>query len=139
MERAAERLGQAGGRLQAVPLLPALDRRRADLAALGERLDAAARRDAVQRGDRLQRLAQVLDSLSPFKVLERGYAVVEDRAGQPLGAAAIAPGMSLTLRFHDATVAARAEGGPATIEEPPAPKPAKKPKPVGEDRQQSLF
>ncbi|GGF16083.1 exodeoxyribonuclease 7 large subunit [Aliidongia dinghuensis] len=141
LERATERLDQAGMRLAAVPLLPALDRRGQDLAGLGERLDAAARRDTAQRGERLERLAQVLESLSPFKVLERGYAVVEDRAGQPLTAPAITPGMALTLRFHDATVPARAEDGPAALGNPPpaAQKPAKKPKPPAEDRQQSLF
>ena len=151
MDRAAERLGEASRRLRAVPLVPTIARHGQEVAAWGERLDAAARRDAGQRGERLERLAQVLESLSPFKVLERGYAVVEDRAGQPLMAAAIAPGMALTLRFHDATVAARAEGGPATLEETPpssplssplsspGPKPAKKPKPAAEDRQQSLF
>ena len=141
VERAAERLGLVGDRLRAVPMGVAIDRRGQDLAALGLRLDVAVRRDADARGERLQRLTQVLESLSPFKVLERGYAVVEDRAGQPLGAAAIEPGMALTLRFHDATVAARAEGGAAGLGDapPPAPKPAKKPKPETETRQQSLF
>ena len=118
-------------------MLTAIDRRAQDLAALAVRLDAAARRDTDGRAERLTRLTQVLESLSPFKVLERGYAVVEDRAGQPLGAAAIEPGMALTLRFHDATVAARAEGGAAGLGEPPAPAPKKKSKP--ETRQQSLF
>jgi exodeoxyribonuclease VII large subunit len=131
LERAAERVGQVEDRLKAVPMVPAIDRRGQDLAALGVRLDAAARRDADIRGERLNRLTQVLESLSPFKVLERGYAVVEDRAGQPLDAAAIEPGMGLTLRFHDATVAARAEGGAA--------KPTKKAKPEPEIRQPSLF
>lgn len=141
LERAAERAALVGDRLRAVPMLPALDRRAQDLAALGVRLDAAARRDTEARGERLDRMTQVLESLSPFKVLERGYAVVEDRAGQPLGAGAIEPGMALTLRFHDATVAARAEGRAAGLDDqpPPAPKPAKKAKPEPETRQQSLF
>jgi exonuclease VII large subunit len=65
--------------------------------------------------------------------LERGYALVEDEAGQALGAADIAPGQALTLRFHDATVAARAEGDTA-----PA-KPARKAKAPPADRQPTLF
>ena len=140
MERAAERVALVGERLRAVPMGSAIERRHLELAGLGERLDAAARRDTVQRGERLERLTQVLESLSPYKVLERGYAVVEDRAGQPLTAGAIAPGMALTLRFHDATVAARAESGAAGLGDlpPPASKPAKKPKPA-EERQPTLF
>ncbi|MDB5361270.1 MAG: exodeoxyribonuclease large subunit [Rhodospirillales bacterium] len=141
LERAAERVGLVGDRLRAVPMLPAIDRRAQDVAALGLRLDAAARRDTAARGERLNRMTQVLESLSPFKVLERGYAVVEDRAGQPLDARAIEPGMALTLRFHDATVAARAEARAAGLDDqpPPAPKPAKKTKPEPEARQPSLF
>ena len=141
LERAAERVVLAGDRFRAVPMLPAIDRRGQDLTGLGSRLDAAARRDTDARGERLIRLAQVLESLSPYKVLERGYAVVEDRAGQPLGAGAIAPGMALTLRFHDATVAARAEGAATGLDDQPTapPKPAKKAKSGAETRQPSLF
>ena len=135
VERAAERVALVGDRLRAVPMLPTIERRQLDLTGLGERLDVAARRDTVQRAERLERLTQVLESLSPYKVLERGYAVVEDRTGQPLGAGAIEPGMALTLRFHDATVAARAEGGAAGL----TPKPAKKAKLETEARQPSLF
>jgi exodeoxyribonuclease VII large subunit len=139
LERAGDRVSQVGERLKSVPMQPAIDRRAQDLATLGLRLDAAARRDADGRAERLARLTQVLDSLSPFKVLERGYAVVEDRAGQPLGAAAIEPGMALTLRFHNATVAARAEGGAAGLGDAPPPAPKKKPKPEPETRQPTLF
>ena len=135
VERAAERVALVGDRLRAVPMLPTIERRQLDLTGLGERLDVAARRDTVQRAERLERLTQVLESLSPYKVLERGYAVVEDRTGQPLGAGAIEPGMALTLRFHDATVAARAEGGAAGL----TPTPAKKAKLETEARQPSLF
>ena len=135
VERAAERVALVGDRLRAVPMVSSIERRQLDLTGLGERLDVAARRDTVQRGERLDRLTQVLESLSPYKVLERGYAVVEDRTGQPLGAGAIEPGMALTLRFHDATVAARAEGGAAGL----TPKPAKKAKLETEARQPSLF
>jgi exodeoxyribonuclease VII large subunit len=115
-------------------LRPALDRsleRSAEkLQGLPQRLDGALARDDEQRHARFDRLAQLLGTLSPFKVLERGYAVVEDRAGHPVTeAAAIAPGMALTLRFHDATAPVRAEGE--------APAKAKSAKPVG--RQASLF
>jgi exodeoxyribonuclease VII large subunit len=135
-ERAAERLHTVGERFRGVPLPQTLDRRRAELAERAARLDEAARRVTVLPAERLQRLAQVLESLSPFKVLERGYAVVEDEAGHPLAAEGIGAGMALTLRFHDATIAARAESGPRQPGEA-KPKPAKKPK--AEDRQPTLF
>jgi exodeoxyribonuclease VII large subunit len=71
-------------------------------------------RTIERAAERLARQAQVLDSLSPYRVLERGYVVVEDPAGHALtAAAAVAPGMALALRFHDGTVAARAEAGAA--------------------------
>ena len=137
VERGAERLATIAGRLRHVPLPEALERRRRDLAEAGRRLDLAARRGADRPTERLQRLAQVLGSLSPFKVLERGYAVVEDEAGHPLAADGIAPGMALTLRFHDAQIAARAESGPLKPGDE-RPKPAKRAKPT-EDRQPTLF
>jgi len=136
VERGAERLQAIGERFRTVPLPEALARRGAELAQRAGRLDLAARRVTDLPTEKLQRLAQVLDSLSPFKVLERGYAVIEDEAGHPVAAAEIAAGMALTLRFHDATIAARAESGPLKPGEA-RPKPAKKSKP--EDRQPTLF
>ncbi|HVJ53769.1 MAG TPA: exodeoxyribonuclease VII large subunit [Aliidongia sp.] len=96
---------------------------------------------ALERfGERLARHAQVLESLSPFKVLERGYAVVEDEAGHPVAPAAIEAGMGLTLRFHETQVAARAESGPQPVGAAPSrTKPARKPKPTEEKRQPTLF
>jgi exodeoxyribonuclease VII large subunit len=144
LERSDERARQAADRLRHAPLAEALARRGLDLAALGRRLDLAAERLPDLPAERLQRLGQLLDSLSPFKVLERGYALVEDEAGHPLGAAAIGPGMALTLRFHDASIAARAESGPLPKDTPgadvPRPKPTKKPKPAeAKDQQPTLF
>ncbi len=106
------------------------------------RLPPALERALERAQEKLARSAQVLESLSPFKVLERGYAVVEDEAGHPVQPAAIAPGMALTLRFHDASIAARAESGPAPVGETPARgrQSAKKPKPAAEEgRQPSLL
>ena len=137
-ERSAERLQALAMRFQGVPLPQSIERRSTELAQHAARLDAAAKRVTLLPEERLQRLAQVLDSLSPFKVLERGYAVVEDEAGHPLTAEGITAGMALSLRFHDATVAARAEGGAQKPGEA-RPKPAKKPKTPGEERQPTLF
>jgi exodeoxyribonuclease VII large subunit len=136
VERGGDRLRSAADRWRGVPLPEALDRRLKDLAERGRRLDLAARRLADLPAETLQRLGQLLDSLSPFKVLERGYAVVEDATGHPVAAAVIAAGMALTLRFHDATIAARAESGPLKPGDA-RPRAAKKPKP--EDRQTTLL
>ena len=59
---------------------------------------------------RLEGLAGRLDSVSPEAVLRRGYALVSDPAGRPLGSAgAVRPGSRLRLRFADGTVAATAD------------------------------
>jgi exodeoxyribonuclease VII large subunit len=135
LETVAQRLQPAALRLA--------EYRAERLKAVAPRLDAAIPREVERHGKDLARLGQILDSLSPFKVLERGYAVVEDRDGHPMSATTIAPGMALNLRFHDATVPVRAEDGAATASPPPPvqakPEPAKpKPKPA-EPRQTSLF
>jgi exodeoxyribonuclease VII large subunit len=138
-ERSAERLQTLAVRFRSVPLPQAIERRGTELAQHAARLDAAAKRVTVLPEERLQRLGQVLDSLSPFKVLERGYAVVEDEAGHPLTAEGITAGMALSLRFHDSTVAARAESGPLKPGDA-RPKPVKKPRPASEERRQpTLF
>jgi len=103
------------------------------------RLAPALARTVERASDRLARLSQVLDSLSPFKVLERGYAVVQDAAGHAVAPAAITPGMALMLRFADAIVDARAESGPHKEGEVPKPVARRKAAPVGETRQATLF
>ena len=52
----------------------------------------------------------LLDSVSYQKVLERGFALVSDRGGQPLTRAAeVTPGAALLVRFADGTVKTRVE------------------------------
>ncbi len=59
---------------------------------------------------RLEGLAARLESVSHEQVLARGYALVLDRKGNLLPrAAAIAPGMALTLKLADGEVAATAD------------------------------
>jgi exodeoxyribonuclease VII large subunit len=103
------------------------------------RLAPALARTVERASDRLARLSQVLDSLSPFKVLERGYAVVQDSGGHPVAPSAITPGMALTLRFADAIVDARAESGPHKEGEVAKPAARRKAAPAGETRQATLF
>jgi len=66
--------------------------------------------DAAKRGRELERLALALAAHDPERTLARGYALVQDRAGEPLGSAAAARDASdLRLRFHDGSVRARVD------------------------------
>ena len=86
-------------------------RRSAGAAALARKATAAA---AAARGRRdLDRLALALAAHDPQRTLERGYALVEDEAGEPVtSAAATDPLAPLTLRFHDGRVKTRPVADP---------------------------
>ncbi len=85
--------------------------RNADLAA---RLAAAGGRAVAETRRRLQAIGGLLESYSYQRVLERGFALVRDAAGQPVTAAAQAPtGTRLGIRFHDGDVAATVTGSTA--------------------------
>lgn len=92
----------------------ALDDARPDLDAAGERLAALrGRADALivqvlrNRRTAVDTRSLQLASLSPVAVLERGYAMVHNAAGQPLAAVADAyPGDALTIRVRDGAFAA---------------------------------
>ena len=84
----ASRERQAATHAAALVRLAALDRRRRDL----------------------DRLALALAAHDPQRTLERGYALVEDSAGEPVTSAAAARGqLSLTVRLHDGRVPVRPE------------------------------
>ena len=71
----------------------------------------AAEGDRARRGRELERLAMALAAHDPQRTMARGYALVQDRAGVPLGSAAAARNArELTLRFHDGAVAAEVAG-----------------------------
>jgi exodeoxyribonuclease VII large subunit len=76
----------------------------ADAAALTRGADLA-----VRRRD-LDRLTAALAAHDPQRTLERGYALVEDEAGEPVTSAAAARNQSrLTLRLHDGRMPVRPE------------------------------
>ena len=80
----------------------------------------------------LEAAAQLLESFDYRRVLERGFVLVRNAAGQPvLTAAAVAPGAALTLQFADAAITAVAAGRP--------PGPAPKPSDAAGRKQGSLF
>jgi len=68
--------------------------------------------DAVRRRSELDRLGLALAAHDPQRTLARGYALVTDRAGEPLASAAAARAAGgVDLRFHDGVVGARIEDG----------------------------
>jgi exodeoxyribonuclease VII large subunit len=74
---------------------------------------AAARGAEADRARRLRdldRLALALGAHDPQRTMARGYALVQDRAGDPLGSAAAArAARELSLRFHDGEVPVEVE------------------------------
>ena len=130
---ARQRLDDRGERLDRA--LPAfVVHRRAGMERCGEKLVACLRQAVAgihrRAGRTLERLTPApirsclreltakvsglgnhLELVSPLAVLERGYALVTDRAGHPLtSAGAVPPGAKLRLRFSDGEVGATADG-----------------------------
>ncbi len=67
--------------------------------------------DRAQRIRELDRLALALAAHDPERTMARGYALVEDVAGRPLGSAAAARAAArLRLRFHDGELPALVSG-----------------------------
>jgi exodeoxyribonuclease VII large subunit len=63
---------------------------------------------ALARRRELERLALALAAHDPQRTLARGYALVEDRSGEPLTSAGAARrAHAVSLRFHDGRVPAR--------------------------------
>ncbi len=137
IEERSRQLAALGDRL--TPTLDRLLERQGERLIVAERMGPALTRFAETATNRLAAAGQLLDSLSPNRVLERGYAVVQDRAGHLLAAAEIEPGMALTLRFHDADVAARAEGETGMAEPEPTATKASRRGTATDSRQPRLF
>jgi exodeoxyribonuclease VII large subunit len=84
--------------------------------------------------ERMEGLGHLLDSFSYGRVLARGFALVRDRAGLPIMAAAsVQPSAALVIQFADGAVPVTADGDPqdalrkaAGMREPAAAAPTKK-------------
>ena len=75
------------------------------MTALTRLRERALRTERAARERDLQRLALALAAHDPERTLARGYALVEDRAGEALGSAAAARAAhDVRLRFHDDAV-----------------------------------
>jgi exodeoxyribonuclease VII large subunit len=79
--------------------------------ALDRAVERARTTERAARRRELQQLALALAAHDPERTIARGYALVEDRAGEALGSAAAARAAGdLTLRFHDGRVPATVTG-----------------------------
>ncbi len=103
-------LSRIGGRLGPHLLRSNIGHRRERVTAFAGRATRAVRNViAASRAD-IERDSQLLAAFSYRGVLARGFALVRDRAGQPLrAAAAVRPGMPIEIEFGDGRVGARAE------------------------------
>ncbi len=106
------------GRLALDRFTADLRRHAVDLQNIAERATRALVRSSNDASTRLASLLTRLESVSPRRVLERGYALVRDAGGVPITSmAAAAAGASLKIEFADGEVPVRVEGA--------APKPAR--------------
>ena len=124
LERA--RFARVGDRLTLLPLRRQITDGAARMKDLPPRLDGAYARGLEALSTRLKAQAQLLESYSYRGVLERGFALVTDGAGQPVTRAAEAkPGQAVTLEFADGRAQAVVEGaGPRPLAPDPSPAPA---------------
>jgi exodeoxyribonuclease VII large subunit len=100
------------------------------------RLERSARRSLNDAQTRLKSTANMLDSLSYERVLDRGYALVRDAAGNPLTKAAQSkPGSDIAVQFSDGAFGATVHGDA----KPTKPAGRAKPKSTPTDRQGQLL
>ena len=112
-----------------------IERHGRDVGVSATRLAGAARRAVADADTRLEALWARLQSVSPKKVLERGYAIIADAGGVPITSTALAPaGAALSIEFSDGKVDVLVTDGP--------PKPVKAAKPAArkpDEKQGSLL
>jgi exodeoxyribonuclease VII large subunit len=95
------RLDFCSGRIHQYDLRRTLAATRRDVDLRSTSLLSATRQVLALKHAQVNALAARLDSLSPLKVLERGYAVVFDSAGNAVkDASQLAPGDAVKARFH---------------------------------------
>jgi len=107
----AETLAMLKGRLNLERFSRDLGRHASDVKNFGERASRAVLRASVDAATRLEHIFARLESVSPRKVLERGYAMVRDTSGAPVTAAAgVAPGSGLAVEFADGSLGVHVDG-----------------------------
>ncbi len=126
------RLAQVSARL----LVPTqkINHEASRLEAESRALSAATRAALREYRTRLDGAAAMLESLSYQRVLERGFALVHGRDGQPAAHAKdLKPGMSIEIEFSDGAVPATVDG------QAPATKPRRRPSKSPDGAQGSLL
>lgn len=127
-------------RLAAAPLARITAGARQRLAPLAQRVQMAFQRIYERRLQRLDKLARLLKTLSYESVLERGFALVLNREGQPVKKArAITAGETLTLRFADAEASVTAHDAQECSATDSAPRTGARKGKKSADPQGSLF
>ncbi|MGH6806946.1 MAG: exodeoxyribonuclease VII large subunit [Ensifer adhaerens] len=144
VHRGQSRVSAADASLRALPsrLLAQIHRSTDRVAGLVARSDAAIRTDIRRLTGVIAAQDRILQSLSYRNVLQRGFALVRDGEGGPVRqAAAIVPGMALSLEFADGSVSAIAgEGGEPSAQAATRKKQPKAGGPSGDpSKQGSLF
>lgn len=140
LQRRAERLSDLGQRLDRArgrmlgDAQRHIQRDKAVVHQLGQRLIAAASRIVAPRAERLERLDRLRQTLGHDETLKRGFAIIRGPNDEVITRAEIARDLpKLQIQFLDGRVPARPDNGPTT------PTPAPKPKKSDPDGQQSLF
>lgn len=147
MNSAGDKLSQAGKQLKVAWDTVLRDRQgRFDGLDALNRLPISTGRQIAVAGDRLSAQSKLLDSYSYKGVLERGFALVRDAAGEPIKrAASLSSGDAVEIEFFDdkrgAVIDSLGAGGDEKTVTKPKPKPKKAPRGTsgGNDGQGSLL
>jgi exodeoxyribonuclease VII large subunit len=133
LERKQAALARVRPRLSDKPLRAELRHAESRLAPFGQRLGQAGRVLTTDRRQQLEQLGKLLETLSYRNVLARGYALVQDEAGEVVSSQAGArPGDALRLTFADGEVGVTVAGAPPVRRKPVRPGP-------DDGSQESLF
>jgi exodeoxyribonuclease VII large subunit len=110
LDRRRRRLAHAAARLPSPARWIAHECSR--LAGESRALDSALRAYLLERGNRLRHTAALLSSFSYERILERGFALVQDRLGHVVTSVkALRPGTSISVRLADGKTDATVDGG----------------------------
>ncbi len=137
-------LSRLAGGLSAGRLVQMKNFKGTQLEATAKRLEPAYERKLADLSQRLNSAGRMLESLSYERVLDRGFALVEDASGKPVASSGeLRAEQQVSVRFKDGTRGMKVlDGEPVeTVEAPkPAPKPKAKPKAKPQNTNQgSLF
>ena len=96
-----QQLAVASAKLQVRSIMEKLKRDEQDLVVFAERMGRMVIRSIGDREQKLLSFVQLLESLSPMRVLERGFVLVKDSAGGVVSRVSQMKMGSYTLAFHD--------------------------------------